>query len=76
MKKVKSTELGSIIKKMRTDKKMSQVELAKITNTSQPYISAVEKGTTISPDQFNHLAKHFGKRIECTTTLSLIDKGE
>jgi transcriptional regulator with XRE-family HTH domain len=50
------------IKRLREERKMSQLELAKTSGVAQGYISALEAGTKVNPglDVLSKLAKALG----------------
>ena len=64
-------DLGKILKGIRTERKLSQSDFAKLTGTKQPYICSIERGANISVDQFNSLAKKFGVTAKEKVTVTI-----
>lgn len=56
---------GNILKQARTDKNVSQRELARRAGTSQSYVSRVEAGEVIpSLESLNSLLKSIGNKLD------------
>lgn len=68
-KKTYQQEIGGVVSHLRTDKGMTQAELAKALGTSQPTIYRIERGRqNVSLDMVRKLSKALGSPILSVNT--------